>query len=413
MNNNGVITAPVTTTDVSTVLQTSSHDVGTLCSMDSINMWAKYKPVDYNSVAPDRDGEWWKGTDGMCGINVPSQSGGLDQIYDQPWTYNPPNGGATAPYRLADFDGYNDKCTYFVTGKLVNEEVSLDYENNIYYTGVWVSQPTATNNLQAADCDLIASFRYAVKLDVNLPTGARSYIITSSQTISDSRTLDTGLLQVAIDFSQFQGLDSTKFKLTQFFTTSSYTELTTFPSAITCYSIPNYLTNREYTNQIQISYSQVSGGLVMYADGLANNDINGTYRDEDYYMTDPYVVGDIYNYQYWKLSVQNLTNQTITLRVNDLTWNGPNLANETVQDSYSNGELRLYNSNKSQVSSLNIGASEKITIYVRTRLFNKGISTIGTYGTVYGTWNGYYTNASLNITNKLVGRFESAIRWKQ
>jgi len=66
---------------------------------------------------------------------------------------------------------------------------------------VWVSQPTATNNLQAADCDLIASFRYAVKLDVNLPTGARSYIITSSQTISDSRTLDTGLLQVAIDFS--------------------------------------------------------------------------------------------------------------------------------------------------------------------------------------------------------------------
>ncbi len=40
-HNNGVITAPVNTDDVSAVLGANSHDVATLCSHERINKWSK------------------------------------------------------------------------------------------------------------------------------------------------------------------------------------------------------------------------------------------------------------------------------------------------------------------------------------------------------------------------------------
>lgn len=69
MNSNGKITAPVNfKADVATVLGTSNTTESALCTNANINMWAKYKPVVLNSVAPDRNSEWWKSTDGNCGI---------------------------------------------------------------------------------------------------------------------------------------------------------------------------------------------------------------------------------------------------------------------------------------------------------------------------------------------------------
>ena len=210
--------------------------------------------------------------------------------------------------------------------------------------------------------------------------------------------------------SEFQGLDSTKFTVTQFLTTSSFPTMSTFPTVITCYSIPNYLSG-DYTNRTTINYSQVSPGLQMTCVGLANNDISGMYYDEEHYMRTPYVVGNASNYQYWQLSVKNNTDRAITLNVNDLVWKGPNLDEEEVEDSYSR-DLRLYNSSKSQVTStiIPVTGTDSVTIYVRTRLFNYSISTINQYTEpVYGTWYGEYTNTSLNIHDRLVGRFESAI----
>lgn len=43
-HNNGIITAPVNTDDVAATLGVGSNDVGTLCSSDAVNPWAKYKP---------------------------------------------------------------------------------------------------------------------------------------------------------------------------------------------------------------------------------------------------------------------------------------------------------------------------------------------------------------------------------
>lgn len=51
MNNNGQITAPVNTDDVSAVIGVPSHDVGTLCTSPKVNKWSKHKPVRGESPA--------------------------------------------------------------------------------------------------------------------------------------------------------------------------------------------------------------------------------------------------------------------------------------------------------------------------------------------------------------------------
>lgn len=107
----------ITTSLVGQTLGTSSRDVGSLCKNENINMWSKKKPVVLNTPTPDRSGNWWKGSNGNCGI-VPKQVNSytnLPTLYTNDWKnddlngwiYSKPNGTTIAPYRLADFGGYN------------------------------------------------------------------------------------------------------------------------------------------------------------------------------------------------------------------------------------------------------------------------------------------------------------------
>lgn len=135
MNNNGVITAPVTTTDVSTVLQTSSHDVGTLCRHDNINMWSRFKPVTIPNPAPDRDTEWWRASDGSCNIILPEVKNIYSQVVDtitedgtNGYSYRKVGGGATAPYRLADFNKYDHHASPPIARVVVPEKVLRDHD---------------------------------------------------------------------------------------------------------------------------------------------------------------------------------------------------------------------------------------------------------------------------------------------
>jgi hypothetical protein len=100
--------------------------LGTLCQHPNIKKRAKYKPVKWNKDATlNRDGvsglsvyinddshDYWKGNDGMCGLNIPVyttvsaittayKNGTIKDI-----AFDPPVAG-TNPFRLTDFEGYN------------------------------------------------------------------------------------------------------------------------------------------------------------------------------------------------------------------------------------------------------------------------------------------------------------------
>lgn len=62
VNNNGHITFPVSVYDVQRALGVSSGDVGTLCTHENINIWARYRPIpcaqgDYNNPTPITDAQ--------------------------------------------------------------------------------------------------------------------------------------------------------------------------------------------------------------------------------------------------------------------------------------------------------------------------------------------------------------------
>ncbi|MDE6538545.1 MAG: hypothetical protein K2M13_11015 [Muribaculaceae bacterium] len=114
------ITAPVNTTDVSTVLAVASHNIGYLCSNKhgKINRWSKYKPVRLNKTFPDRSTDWWRGSDGKCGLvpvytnnhrNIPGMY--TENFIKNGWEYRAPTGESTSPFRLGDFNKYLHNAT--------------------------------------------------------------------------------------------------------------------------------------------------------------------------------------------------------------------------------------------------------------------------------------------------------------
>ena len=132
-----VIETPITTTKVANTLGVSSRDVGTLCTSNRINKWAKYKPVCYyNTVVGDPDiickakynnadgtGVYGAHSNGDYGIapgymENRDYSNTGDQIKEAcnfDWEYQPPTGTSRFPYRLGDFRGYDTSAQPFLT----------------------------------------------------------------------------------------------------------------------------------------------------------------------------------------------------------------------------------------------------------------------------------------------------------
>lgn len=115
---NGKITAPVNVSDVADCLgMNRSSTLADLCTSPKINVWAKYKPTVFPSPFPD---DWYKAKDGNYGLNITvdnrvSSWSALVAEYSKPNNgysniYIRPSGGATSPYRLGDFRGYNHKA---------------------------------------------------------------------------------------------------------------------------------------------------------------------------------------------------------------------------------------------------------------------------------------------------------------
>jgi len=157
----GKITAPVSIRDIQQAIGNSSGDLATLCKANTINMWAKYKPVQLANkpdttdqwnfnVTPQRwktQSElgtgvrpWWKGlSTQMGGITAPGGVVGIPgygtlaaciAAYDgsmNGWVYNKPDGnagGAIHHYRETDFAMYNHRAPVAIENFYVPDRVA-------------------------------------------------------------------------------------------------------------------------------------------------------------------------------------------------------------------------------------------------------------------------------------------------
>lgn len=153
-NSNGKITRPVSFADVQKVLGRSFSDEGKLCTSDNINRWSKSKPYDYPSLSPLVDAEK-KGTPAQNGRGIfyglKVASSNLFDLHNAKYEYvGRPNGGAFSPYRISDFNGYDDKAVPTINGVIPDRAfynvaknlmctITYDYEHH-NTTGVDIAE---------------------------------------------------------------------------------------------------------------------------------------------------------------------------------------------------------------------------------------------------------------------------------
>lgn len=144
---NGVIVKPLSVTDVKQVLGVASNDVGYLCGNGhgKINMYAKYKPVVYASNKGLSEEERASARYGMHVQAVDTSDIGTDCK----WYYEAPTGGASAPYRLGDFVGYDHDCE---TPLSVGFPASLEIDGaNTWWVDLDADLALPDNNLLVKD----------------------------------------------------------------------------------------------------------------------------------------------------------------------------------------------------------------------------------------------------------------------
>lgn len=108
----------------------SIKDLASILANASINQWAKYKPVPLNRISTtdqwngfhwEPDSDWWKGTDGCCGLYVDNyvvlgtgplvNKESVKTVYNYYWKQALPKGGISEPFRLTDFVEYSRRAT--------------------------------------------------------------------------------------------------------------------------------------------------------------------------------------------------------------------------------------------------------------------------------------------------------------
>lgn len=194
---NGIISAPITTTDVANTLSSSSRDVGTLCINSNINKWARHKPVRYATTSGITD-EQLKAVG--FGLEVPTYVTNWENALSQTYNYLRPRGGASEPYRLGDFRNYSHNVPA-PCGKLpditvrvydlsvVNLTLNVQYlGGDAYNIGLFELNPDLQNWYVACivtytrnGADSVAVYKTADK-----PISSVAYTVAFEDYISDS-----------------------------------------------------------------------------------------------------------------------------------------------------------------------------------------------------------------------------------
>lgn len=167
----GIITGPVSINDVQRALGVSSNNVATLCTLQNINIWAMYKPVDNSILLPDYMSQWnsiqkewnpnanwfhgtqaagWRYGLSFTGYNsIASLVAAYDNATDNMngWTYHRPRVATNSKPRLSDFAGYNHKAGAFGAGFIVSSPVGVDNNNYGTLIASFSYNPTGTNNI--------------------------------------------------------------------------------------------------------------------------------------------------------------------------------------------------------------------------------------------------------------------------
>ena len=276
----------ITTTLVAQAIGLASNNVGVLCagklpaeniSASRINKWSKYKPVILANPFPDRNGAWWRGGDNLCGFTIPSPHG----VY----TYNPPTGGTTAPFRISDYRGYNHAAT--IPSFQVNFPVKIDTDT------VMIRIPYSVVNVDSSTLSFYDIIKGLIPADlamyfkVKISNTSKSLNVVSS--VSAVTDLNVASTYVDVSFTQAQ-ITSLNMSVGDVVTCEVYLEtsrgsysckLSAGTETIRSYTIESVITFKaflNFTGVVSGSVATIKGTILLDATNKAGGTLsNGSY----------------------------------------------------------------------------------------------------------------------------------------
>lgn len=364
-NSERMIVAPVSIRDVQIATGCGDNDLGTLITNANINMWARFKPVRYPSVGLITDAQR---ASVNHGISIPTPETGTSvtsqKVIDAAakygdWAYLKPTGGASQPFRLADFANTISQGYYHAA----QPPIQLNYPR-----GGWTFIKGGTSKALVMSFDLDPS-----DSAVNL----QSYDFMSSLDLRQYK-----LITYVDGIGLFEADD---FILDSEGEVSGSTIAVMIPSTTGSYSREAYvcmyrtngntkeflpiMANSDYTPDNLTIYikddAEASGGGIPGADTqeMFNNvefssELNGTYRTA-WVSTDNGTAEWCLVSQgslYVKMTLKNTSGSTSTVQRAQfqLDLNGQGLVSATT----------MYNSSKSAVTSVQIANNGTATIYL-------------------------------------------------
>lgn len=172
-------TTGISTTIVANALGSSSRNVGVLCTHPSINKWSKWKPVSFPTVV----GLTYAQLQSVnFGLSAPLNNANYQNVVGTKWIYNRPTGGASAPYRIGDFRGYDKEAAAIIT---IPDGVSFNrssISNYIYQIAINRGGSSSTS-IGIDDFTTAIGNMYA---GVVVVKGGLTYMITSPDTLANS-----------------------------------------------------------------------------------------------------------------------------------------------------------------------------------------------------------------------------------
>lgn len=230
-NSNGLITAPVSISDVQSALGgVQIYSLESLCKYNGINIMAKYKPVPYSADTMSQmesnhtwksTATWYKGNGNNYGVtpyssttfsNITSHtSGGTNG-----WAAVHPSGGSSQPYRLHDFLYYSH----------------TDGRYNI-------TCPSETTTGGTPTISLVGQGTYGLSLTTVLGGKYFGAAFVSGSTVKCVKT--AALNSTSVSFSSISLAQGT-YTVVPFFSQGSISQTTSLPSGLKYFTIP-YATN--------------------------------------------------------------------------------------------------------------------------------------------------------------------------
>lgn len=276
------------------------------------------KPIRKTGTTLDRSSAWWKTDDGLCGMSVPSVSGGalgsipsLANYYDgemNGWEYLLPRGTTSSyvePLRWADFRGYYAVAQPIVTGYACPTSATLSSTPNIML-GLPIGE--AGKQLQWSDFDRFKDCYFGV-----LVKGSNNAMFqTSTSTLGAGdvgitlkvNSLSAGTYTVIPVISTIASSTPTKDDVYGTFYTVPYTSITTLSVISSSLSITVY-GRKETGNTVKMWFAITNSSSS--AQTLSNNAVYLLSRSKD--VSDTLESGEV------RRSIPNLTvaaNSTLT-----------------------------------------------------------------------------------------------------